>query len=90
MPPSGARRPERAASDAFVHSIEDKLDRAEAARPNPGATALHRLNRFFSAALNADASGLTVGMADLDGGAGSDTLKGGANADLTPTRLARA
>jgi hypothetical protein len=45
MPPSGARRPERAVSDAFVHSIEQKLDQAEAAKPNPGVTALHRLNR---------------------------------------------
>src|SRR6516225_6405264 len=36
MPPSGARRPERAANDAFVSSVEQKLDRAEAAKPNPG------------------------------------------------------
>src|SRR5215470_17073327 len=45
MPPSGARRPERAVGDAFVSSLEQKLDRAAAAKPNPGVTALHRLNR---------------------------------------------
>src|SRR5207248_9310457 len=45
MPPSGARRPERAAIDTFTSNIETLIDRAAAARPNPGTTALHRLNR---------------------------------------------
>jgi hypothetical protein len=45
MPPSGARRPERAALDAFASQIEARLDRAGAERPNPGSTGLHRLNR---------------------------------------------
>jgi cytochrome c551/c552 len=45
MPPSGARRPERSVIDAFTSSLEAALDRAAAARPNPGTTALHRLNR---------------------------------------------
>jgi hypothetical protein len=45
MPPSGVRRPERGSIDAFTSSVEAKLDRAAAARPNPGTTALHRLNR---------------------------------------------
>ncbi len=45
MPPSGARRPERAALDAFAAQIETRLDQAAAANPNPGMTALHRLNR---------------------------------------------
>ncbi len=45
MPPSGARRPDRATIDAFTAKLEAELDRAAAAKPNPGATVLHRLNR---------------------------------------------
>lgn len=45
MPPSGAARPERSVIDAFASNLEAVLDRAAAGRPNPGATALHRLNR---------------------------------------------
>ena len=45
MPPSGVRRPDRATINAFASSVEMKLDLAAAAKPNPGATALHRLNR---------------------------------------------
>jgi hypothetical protein len=45
MPPSGARRPDRATLDRFAASIEAQLDRAAAAKPNPGTTGLHRLNR---------------------------------------------
>jgi hypothetical protein len=45
MPPSGVRHPERASVDTFTSSVEAKLDRAALAKPNPGMTALHRLNR---------------------------------------------
>jgi hypothetical protein len=45
MPPSGARRPERAATDAFTSNLESALDKAATTKPNPGTTALHRLNR---------------------------------------------
>src|SRR4051794_19209032 len=45
MPPSGARRPERAVIDTFVSGLEARLDQAATAKPNPGKTALHRLNR---------------------------------------------
>jgi len=45
MPPSGAPRPERSVIDGFAANLEAVLDRAAATRPNPGATALHRLNR---------------------------------------------
>jgi cytochrome c551/c552 len=45
MPPAGAPRPNRPTLDAFAASLEAQLDRAAAAHPNPGATALHRLNR---------------------------------------------
>jgi hypothetical protein len=45
MPPAGSPRPARAALDAFRHTIEASIDRAAMAKPNPGATSLHRLNR---------------------------------------------
>jgi mono/diheme cytochrome c family protein len=45
MPPSGAPRPDRAALDAFAASIETGIDTAARTAPNPGAPALHRLNR---------------------------------------------
>jgi len=45
MPPAGARRPDARTRDAFVTSIETELDRAWAARPNPGRPLLRRLNR---------------------------------------------
>ena len=45
MPPAGAKRPERAALDAFAGSIETAIDRAAAASPNPGRAPLHRMNR---------------------------------------------
>src|SRR6516164_7987918 len=45
MPPSGARRPDRAVLDAFASEVEKRLDSAAALRLNPGSPALHRLNR---------------------------------------------
>jgi cytochrome c551/c552 len=45
MPPSGIPRPDRATLDAFAAQLEAGLDSAAAARPNPGTTGLHRLNR---------------------------------------------
>jgi cytochrome c551/c552 len=45
MPPSGARRPDRAALDAFALDLENRLDRHAASNPNPGFPSLHRLNR---------------------------------------------
>ncbi|HTA46444.1 MAG TPA: DUF1592 domain-containing protein [Bryobacteraceae bacterium] len=65
MPPSGAPRPDRTTMDAFIAKLETDLDRAAAAKPNPGTTALHRLNRAEYAnairdllALDVDASTL--------------------------------
>jgi hypothetical protein len=45
MPPAGMPRPDRAALDAFRSSVEKSIDLAAAQNPNPGVTALHRLNR---------------------------------------------
>jgi mono/diheme cytochrome c family protein len=45
MPPAGAPRPDRATLDGLAAAVETTVDRAAAASPNPGAPALHRLNR---------------------------------------------
>jgi hypothetical protein len=45
MPPAGAPRPDRAALEALRGTLEASIDRAAQAKPNPGATVLHRLNR---------------------------------------------
>jgi cytochrome c551/c552 len=45
MPPAGAPRPDRHALDALAGAVEDALDHAAAANPNPGRTPLHRMNR---------------------------------------------
>jgi hypothetical protein len=45
MPPAGGPLPEAAATDAVAAFLEDRLDSAAAAEPNPGRKALHRLNR---------------------------------------------
>jgi cytochrome c553 len=45
MPPAGVKRPDRATLDAFAGSIENAIDRAATANPNPGRTPLHRMNR---------------------------------------------
>jgi hypothetical protein len=45
MPPSGARRPERAALDAFASDLESRLDKAVDVNAALATPALHRLNR---------------------------------------------
>lgn len=46
MPPSNMPRPDNATYDSVATWLESELDRAAAARPNPGRpAALHRLNR---------------------------------------------
>ena len=46
MPPQGQPRPDKATLDNLFKGLEVSLDRAAAARPNPGRRpALHRLNR---------------------------------------------
>jgi hypothetical protein len=60
MPPAGARRPERAVLDGFASNIEVSLDRVAAAKPNPGATALHRMNRVEYANAIRDLLGIEI------------------------------
>ena len=45
MPPAGMPRPDRATLDEFASKLEVALDSAAVAKPNPGTTGLHRLNR---------------------------------------------
>ncbi|MBW8867779.1 MAG: DUF1587 domain-containing protein, partial [Acidobacteria bacterium] len=45
MPPPGARRPEPAVLTQFVSSLENKIDGASLAHPNPGRRPFQRLNR---------------------------------------------
>src|SRR5215475_13633634 len=45
MPPPGARQPDRVAVESFASWLDNSLDQAAAADPNPGRVALHRLNR---------------------------------------------
>ena len=45
MPPQGMPRPDQAALDGLASYLETSLDRAAAAKPNPGRATMHRLNR---------------------------------------------
>ena len=45
MPPQGMPRPPQAKIDGMITWLEASLDRANAAHPEPGRSALHRLNR---------------------------------------------
>ena len=45
MPPPGLPRPEKAVLDNFSGYLETSLDKAAAAKPNPGHHTMHRLNR---------------------------------------------
>jgi cytochrome c551/c552 len=46
MPPAGLPRADAATMKAFAQSLENSIDQAAAAHPNPGRPALHRLNRI--------------------------------------------
>ena len=45
MPPPGEPQPDQATLDSFVSWMEQQLDSAAAAKPDPGDVGLHRLNR---------------------------------------------
>ena len=61
MPPSNMPRPENATYDAVASWLENELDRAAAARPNPGRPAgLHRLNRTEYANAVRDLLGIEI------------------------------
>ncbi len=78
MPPSGAPRPDRAALDRFAASLEESIDKVAAAAPNPGAPALHRLNRAEYGNAVRDLLDLPINAAALlpgdDSGEGFDNM----------------
>ena len=66
MPPQPRPRPDKEAYDGFRRWLEDELDRAAAARPNPGRTAaFHRLNQAEYRNVIRDLLDLDVEVASL-------------------------
>jgi len=81
MPPPGRPRGDDAAVTAFVEALEARLDRAAAAKPDPGRTeTFHRLNRFEYQNAVRDILGVDVDVAALlppdDAGYGFDNMAG--------------
>src|SRR5688572_6104639 len=78
MPPPGEPRPAEARVDALVRWLESSLDAAAQSAPNPGAPALHRLNRAEYANAVRDLLEVTVDAATLlpadDSSAGFDNI----------------
>jgi len=78
MPPPGEPRPAAAEVASLVRWLESELDAAARAAPNPGAPALHRLNRAEYANAVRDLLGVTVDATTLlpadDSGAGFDNV----------------
>ena len=78
MPPPGEPRPSETRVDAFVRWLEESLDAAARSAPNPGAPALHRLNRAEYANAVRDLLDVTVDAATLlpgdDSSAGFDNI----------------
>jgi hypothetical protein len=60
MPPAGAKRPEPQVLTAFQRGLEARLDRAAAARPNPGWRPFQRLTRAEYAAAVTDLLDLEI------------------------------
>ncbi len=66
MPPAGRPRPDEATSAGLAMWLETELDRAAAARPNPGRTqTFHRLNRAEYRNAVRDVLGLEVDVDEL-------------------------
>jgi hypothetical protein len=78
MPPDGAPRPSVAVRATFTASIESALDRVAVRQPDPGAPALHRLNRTEYANVVRDLLSLEVDVSALlppdDSAAGFDNI----------------
>ena len=81
MPPENAPQPSAAARDRFASALEGQLDRVAALHPDPGAPALHRLNRAEYANAIRDLLALDVDVTSMlppdDSAAGFDN-----NADV--------
>jgi hypothetical protein len=78
MPPDGAPKPSGAARAAFTTSLESALDRVAVRQLDPGAPALHRLNRTEYANVVRDLLSLDVDVSALlppdDSAAGFDNI----------------
>jgi hypothetical protein len=81
MPPASRPRPDEPTNDAFVAWLENELDRASTAAPNPGRTeTFHRLNRAEYHNAVRDVLALDLDVADLlpadDSSYGFDNIAG--------------
>ena len=81
MPPAPRSRPDAATYETFTTWLETELDRAAAARPDPGRTdTFHRLNRSEYHNVIRDLLALDVDVAALlpadDGSYGFDNIAG--------------
>ncbi len=90
MPPPGRPRPDGATYQGLVSWFERELDRAAAARPNPGRTeAIHRLNRAEYVNVVRDLFGLEPDVSELlptdDASHGFDNIAG--NLAITQSAL---
>jgi mono/diheme cytochrome c family protein len=65
MPPPGASRPPVEAVNTLAAYLEDSLDKAGTANPNPGSVRIHRLNRAEYANAMHDLFGIDVDAAAL-------------------------
>jgi hypothetical protein len=65
MPPPGNKRPDPSEYDRLIKALEEPLDRAAAAKPNPGRFILHRLNRTEYANSIRDLLSLDVDVSSL-------------------------
>jgi hypothetical protein len=65
MPPAGAPQPDKTAALEFASYLEAGLDRAAMETPNPGWTAIHRLNRAEYANSIRDVLSLDVDVSSL-------------------------
>ena len=65
MPPGGNKMPSKAASASFVKWMENSLDSASLAHPDPGRVGLHRLNRKEYANAVKDLLNLEIDPASL-------------------------
>src|SRR5688572_21038766 len=92
MPPANSPRPDKATHDAFLLAIEAELDRAAAARPDPGRTQpFHRLNRTEYRNAVRDLLDLDINVSGLlppdDASYGFDNIAGVLK--MSPTLLER-
>jgi hypothetical protein len=78
MPPAAAPQPAAAAREAFTSSLESALDTVSARKLDPGAPALHRLNRAEYANVVRDLLAVDVDVSALlppdDSAAGFDNI----------------